>query len=331
MEENALLDSHGRRIEYMRISLTDRCNYRCVYCMPPEGERFVPHSEILSYEELLRLSRITAGLGILKYKITGGEPFCRKGAVAFIRSLKAVPGVAQTTVTTNGSLLGPHIAELAAIGIDGVTVSLDSLNPGRFAELARSRTDVNVVLAAIQEAKRQGLRVKINVVPLKGSNDDELVDLALFALSRDIHIRFIELMPVGAGRVYKGVPQEEVRDMLEERFGPLRPLERVIGNGPAECFRVAGHGGSIGFISALSKKFCHKCNRIRLTSLGYVKSCLHHAVGVDLKPLLRGGASDAELRDAIVSAVKRKPLSHEFARVRAQGAPATFSMNSVGG
>lgn len=331
MAENALLDTHGRRIEYMRISLTDRCNYRCVYCMPPEGERFVPHSEILSYEELLRLSRITAGLGISKYKITGGEPFCRKGAVAFIRSLKAVPGVAQTTVTTNGSLLGPHIAELAAIGIDGVTVSLDSLNPGRFAELARSRTDVNVVLSAIQEAKRQGLRVKINVVPLRGRNDDELVDLALFALSRDIHIRFIELMPVGAGRVYKGVPQEEVRDMLEERFGLLHPLERVIGNGPAECFRVAGHGGSIGFISALSKKFCHKCNRIRLTSLGYVKSCLHHAVGADLKPLLRGGASDAQLRDAIVSAVKRKPLSHEFARARAQGGPVTFSMNSVGG
>lgn len=331
MAENALLDSHGRRIEYMRISLTDRCNYRCVYCMPPEGERFIPHGEILSYEEFLRLCRITASLGISKYKITGGEPLCRKGAVDFIRRLKAVPGVTQTTITTNGSLLGPHVAELAALGIDGVTVSLDSLDPARFADISRSRAGMDAVIAAMRDAKERGLRVKINVVPLKGRNEDELVRLAAFALERGIHIRFIELMPVGAGRVYEGVPQETVRTMMEDCFGSLRPLDRTIGNGPAECFSVAGLGGSIGFISALSKKFCHKCNRIRLTSLGYLKSCLHHAIGVDIKPMLRGGASDSELADAIVGAVRKKPLAHEFSRAREPDAPRSFYMNSVGG
>ena len=331
MGQPALLDSHGRRIEYMRISLTDRCNYRCVYCMPPEGERFIPHEEILSYEEFLRLCRITAALGISKYKITGGEPLCRKGAVEFIRNLKALPGVEQTTITTNGSLLGQYVPELAAIGVDGVTVSLDSLDPGRFANITRSRADLRAVTAAMEDAKSRGLRVKINVVPLKGRNDGELLDLAHFALSRGIHIRFIELMPVGTGRVYEGVPQEAVRAMMEDAFGPLRPLDRTIGNGPAECFSVPGQSGSIGFISALSKKFCHKCNRIRLTSLGYLKSCLHHDIGVEIKPLLRGGASDAELREAIVSAVRRKPLSHEFSRAREEGAPKVFYMNSVGG
>lgn len=331
MAQDALLDSHGRRIEYMRISLTDRCNYRCIYCMPPEGERFIPHAEILSYEEFLRLCRITAGLGISKYKITGGEPLCRKGAVDFIRNLRGIPGVDQTSITTNGSLLGPHVAELAAIGMEGVTVSLDSLDLGRFAEISRSRADINAVLTAMQEAKKRGLRVKINTVPLRGRNDDELVDLALFALRHGIHIRFIELMPVGAGRVYEGVPQEEVRRKIEKRFGPLHPLDRVIGNGPAECFGVTGHSGSIGFISAISKKFCHKCNRIRLTSLGYLKSCLHHDIGVDLKSLLRGGATDAVLQEAIVSAVQKKPLSHEFSRAKDQYTPKNFYMNSVGG
>lgn len=331
MSCNVLKDSHGRRIEYMRISLTDRCNYRCVYCMPPEGERFIPHDEILSYEELLRLGRITASLGISKYKITGGEPLCRKGAVGFIRNLKALPGVEQITITTNGSLLGPHVEDLAALGVDGVTVSLDSLDPARFSGITRSRADLGAIVAAMQSAKDKGLRVKINVVPLRGRNDDELADLALFALERGIHIRFIELMPVGAGRIYEGVPQDAVRGMIERRFGQLSPLCRVIGNGPAECFTVAGYSGSVGFISALSKKFCHKCNRIRLTSLGYLKSCLHHNIGVDIKPLLRGGATDTELAAAITRAVLKKPLAHDFCRDENQAGAKTFFMNSVGG
>lgn len=333
---NALVDSHGRTIRYMRISLTDRCNYRCVYCMPPEGETFIPHKEILSYEELLRLCRLTASMGISRYKITGGEPFCRKGAVNFIRSLKALPGVEQTTITTNGSLLATRVGDLAAIGVDGITVSLDSLNQERFSTIARSRVDLNGILTAIADAKARDLRVKINVVPLRGHNEDELPELTRFALERGLHIRFIELMPVGSGRVYDGVSQEEVRAMVETHFGALVPLDRVIGNGPAECWSVIPpggepHKGSVGFISALSKKFCHKCNRIRLTSLGYLKACLHHNIGVDLKPLLRGGADDPAVMAAVTDAVRQKPLAHEFSRTPVRGEPRNFYMNSVGG
>lgn len=330
-QETELFDSHGRKIDYMRLSLTDRCNYRCVYCMPPEGEEHIPHEEILTYEELLRLCRITAALGISRYKITGGEPLCRKGAVDFIRNLRSIPGVEQTTITTNGALLAPRVAALAGMGVDGITVSLDSLNQEHYNDISRSRVDVAGVLKAMADAKQRGVRVKINVVPLRGYNEDDLPDLTRFALEHAYHIRFIELMPVGRGRVYDGVPQEAIRRMVEETFGVMAPLDRVIGNGPAECWSVSGHKGSVGFISALSKKFCHRCNRIRLTSLGYLKTCLHHNIGVDIKPLLRGNARDEELREAIVAAVRKKPQAHEFSRAPVRGEPRTFFMNSVGG
>lgn len=326
-----LFDSHGRTIDYIRLSLTDRCNFRCVYCMPPQGEEHVPHREILSYEELLRLCRITASLGIGRYKITGGEPLCRKGVIDFIRDLKAIPGVEQTTLTTNGALLAPHVHALADIGVDGINVSLDSLNQEHFSAITRSTVALQGVLEAMALAKKRGIRLKINVVPLRGYNEQDLPELTRFALERGYHIRFIELMPVGAGRIYNGVPQEDIRNMVEARFGPLTPLDRVIGNGPAECHAVAGYRGSVGFISALSKKFCHKCNRVRLTSLGYLKTCLHHNIGVDIKPLLRNKADDSDIAQTIRTAVAQKPKAHEFTRTPPKDDPATFFMNSVGG
>ena len=331
MPHSGLYDSHGRKIDYIRLSLTDRCNFRCVYCMPPEGEAFVPHEEILSYEEMLRVCRVAAGLGVSRYKITGGEPFCRKGAMDFIRRLRALPGVGQTTITTNGSLLGSHVEALAEAGVDGVTVSLDSLAQEHFTTITRSRARIDDSVRAMAEARDKGLRVKINVVPLKGSNEAELPDLVRFALTNGYHIRFIELMPVGNGRLCAGLPPEDIRAMIEREFGALTPLEHALGNGPAECHSVAGHEATVGFISALSKKFCHTCNRVRLTSLGYLKTCLHHNMGVDLKPLLRGLASDAELERALVQAVSKKPRAHEFSREPVKGEPQNFSMNSVGG
>ena len=331
MQDSGLFDAHGRKIDYIRLSLTDRCNFRCVYCMPPEGEEHIPHEEILSYEELLRFCRITAKLGISRYKITGGEPFCRKGAVDFIRSLKDLPGVEQTTITTNGAYLAKHVDTLAAIGVDGINVSLDSLSQEHFNSITRSRVSVEEILSAMAEAKAQGIRVKINAVPLKNCNEHDLPELTHFALENGYHIRFIELMPVGTGRIYEGIPQDGIREMIEEEFGPLSPLERVIGNGPAECYRVGVHKGSVGFISAMSKKFCHTCNRIRFTSLGYLKTCLHHNIGVDIKPLLRGSASDEEITQAVVAAVSQKPKAHEFSRTKKADEPQSFYMNSVGG
>ncbi|MDR0339804.1 MAG: GTP 3',8-cyclase MoaA [Desulfovibrio sp.] len=326
-----LVDSHGRIIDYIRLSLTDRCNFRCVYCMPPEGEKRIPHDEILSYEELLRLSRILASMGVSRYKITGGEPLCRKDAVEFIRDLKNLPGVKQVTLTTNGVLLGPSVERLAAIGLDGLNVSLDTLSQGHYGAITRSKSPLAEVLPVMAKARALGILVKINVVPLRGYNEDDLPELAAFALKHGYHIRFIELMPVGLGAEHEGVPQDEVRAMIENSFGALSPLDRVIGNGPAEHFSVDGHKGSVGFISALSKKFCRQCNRIRLTSSGYLKSCLHHNIGIELKGLLRSGASDKDIEEAVMSAVRKKPLAHDLSRSRGEKGKAAFLMNSVGG
>ncbi|MDL2316551.1 GTP 3',8-cyclase MoaA [Desulfovibrio sp. OttesenSCG-928-A18] len=331
MQEPALLDAHGRKITYMRVSLTDRCNFRCVYCMPEEGEPHIPHEEILSFEELLRVCRVAAEMGISRFKVTGGEPLCRKGAVDFIRRLKQLPGVAQTTITTNGALLAPYVDELAAIGVDGINVSLDSLSQDHYNNITRARIPLGKVLPAMARARDKGILVKINVVPLKDYNESDLPELINFALTSGYHIRFIELMPVGRGKLYEGVPQDNIREMIEESFGPLAPLGRVIGNGPAECFSVAGYSGSVGFISAVSKKFCHCCNRVRLTSLGFLKTCLHHNIGVHLKPLLRSKAGDAELVQVMLAAVRKKPLAHEFARALRTGDSGNFLMNSVGG
>ena len=326
----ALFDAYGRKIDYARLSLTDRCPFRCVYCMPPEGEKHIPHEEILTYEEILRFCRLAAGLGVSRYKVTGGEPLCRKGAVDFIRRLKKIPGVEQTTLTTNGALLRKHIEELISLGLDGINVSLDTLCQERYNAITRSTVRLEPMLAAMARGKAGGIRIKVNVVPLKGCEGD-LEALTRFALQHGYHIRFIELMPVGQGRVYEGIPQAGIRRMVESTFGALTPLDRRIGNGPAECYAVPGRTGSVGFISALSKKFCGACNRIRLTSLGFLKTCLHHPAGIDLKPLLRGGAADEELSSAIREAVRKKPRAHEFDRFGVQGEPPVFFMNSVGG
>lgn len=326
-----LSDAHGRRIDYMRLSLTDRCNFRCVYCMPPEGRAHLPHAEILSYEELLRFCRISAALGISRYKVTGGEPLCRKGAMDFIRDLKGLPGVRQVTLTTNGALLRGFLPQLAEIGIDGINVSLDTLEPEHYRTVTGSSALPGEAIAAMREAKNLGILVKINAVPIAGHNDADLAPLARFALENGYHLRFIELMPVGQARTYRGVLQADIRRGMEREFGPLTPLGRRIGNGPAEHFTLAGHNGSLGFISALSKKFCHTCNRVRFTASGFLKVCLHHETGRDMKALLRGNASDQELAEAIRGAIREKPLSHCFEEAANPGGPKVFFMNSVGG
>lgn len=255
--------------------------------MPPEREVFVPHEEILSYEEILSVCRIAASLGINRYKVTGGEPLCRKGALDFFRKLKALSGVEQVTGTTNGALLGPHVDALADIGVQSITISPDTLSQRNFEAITRSGARIGEILHAMSAARNKGLQVKINTVPLRGYNGAGLTDLARFALENGYHIRFIELMPVGGGREYAGLMRDEILELIEWEFGCLTPLGYSIGNGPAEYYRLAGYAATIGFISALSKKFCHACNRVRLTSLGYLKTCLHHDTGVDLNPLPR--------------------------------------------
>ncbi|MDR2487905.1 MAG: GTP 3',8-cyclase MoaA [Desulfovibrio sp.] len=330
-ERNGIRDSRGRRIDYLRVSLTDRCSFRCLYCMPPEGAPYIPHAEILSYEELLHLCRIAASLGISRYKITGGEPLCRKDAVAFIRKLKTLPGVNSVSLTTNGALLAPLVPELAEAGVDGITVSLDAFTQETFSRVTRSDARLDDILHAMERSRNTGIGLKINMVPLKGINDAEIVPLTRYAMSKGCHIRFIELMPVGRGKDCAGILRVEVQAMLEKTFGPLTPFRERIGNGPAEYLRADGHCGGIGFIAPLSHVFCERCNRVRLTSAGFLKTCLHHEDGCDLKVLIRSGVSDAGLSSAIRNAIQTKPRTHNFAAQAVSGEETPFLMNHLGG
>jgi cyclic pyranopterin phosphate synthase len=331
MDSQDLRDAFGRRIDYMRVSLTDRCNFRCLYCMPPQGLSLVSHRDILGYEEFLRLCAVAASLGITRYKITGGEPLCRRDAPGFIRRLAALPGVQEVTLTTNGALLHRFLDELAESGLAAVTVSCDAVSPEGLLRITRSREgNFGLLAAAMARAQSLGLRVKINTVPLRGYNEAELIPLARFALEKGYQIRFIELMPVGLGKDLAGIPADEVAALLEREFGPLERITARIGNGPAVCYAVPGRTGGIGFISALSHRFCQTCNRVRLTSSGFLKTCLHHKAGLDLREPLRSGASEAELAALIRKAVQAKPGGHSFSFAPVPGEE-SFFMHSVGG
>ena len=324
-----LHDVTGRHIDYIRLSLTDRCNFRCIYCMPHGGQSFLPHSSIVTYEELLRLAGVFSSLGIRHYKVTGGEPFCRKGAISFIRELAGMEGVDEVTLTTNGSLVEPYLAELVESGVSTVTFSCDAFDDEAFQNICRTDTSVGILRRAMDAAANLGMKVKINTVPLKDYNDATLVPLTRYALERGHQIRFIELMPVGSGKTLAGIPQVEVFERMGREFGRLTRVSRKMGNGPAVLYEVEGYPGFIGFISAMTGKFCSICNRVRLTSTGFLKTCLCHDVGVDLKTAMQRGVSDKELTSIIIDAVREKPAGHTFSF--APSLEREFFMHSIGG
>ena len=305
-----MLDRYGRKIDYIRISVTDRCNLRCVYCMPEEGVKWMDHSEILSYEDMLRICRVLAELGVHKIKLTGGEPLVRKGLAWFVEQLKKIPGIDSVTLTTNGLLLGEQLPGLVEAGLDGVNISLDTLNATQFAAITR-RPGLEKVLAALDAAlKVPGLNVKLNCVPT-GDNENQLTELAALAKDQPLSVRFIELMPIGLGRQFEPRSEEEVRGLLEQAFGPMTPYDGRLGNGPSHYFSLPGFKGKIGFISAISHQFCSECNRVRLTATGYLKTCLQYETGADLRPYL--AQEEAVLSRIIQQTVFEKPLSHHFA------------------
>lgn len=285
-------DRYGREINYMRISITDRCNLRCRYCMP-DGIDLVPMSHILTYEEIERICSAAAELGISRLKITGGEPLVRLGAPALIGDLKKIPGIRQVTLTTNGVLLGRYLPELLAAGLDAVNISLDTLQRDRYLQIT-GRDELPVVLDSLDQALRSGLRVKINVVLQQGMNDSEWPDLAELARDRDLDVRFIEMMPIGYGRRLAGISNTELLSRLEERHPHMEKDSAQHGNGPAVYYRIPGWKGTVGFISAMHGRFCGSCNRIRLTAQGHLKPCLCYGDTVDLLPLLRGGSTAVE-------------------------------------
>ncbi len=310
-------DMFARSIDYLRIAVTDRCNLRCVYCMPQEGVPFRPHADILRYEEIERIVRVAAGLGIRRVRLTGGEPLVRLGLVDLVRNLASLPGIEEVSMTTNGTLLAQYADALAAAGLKRVNVSLDSLDPERFQTITR-RGNLATVLAGIEAALQAGLTpVKVNMVVMRGQNDDELVAMARQTLTRPWHVRFIEWMPVGVAARREGwtghvVTAAEMRARIEAVLGPLEPVQ-VTGAGPARTFRLDGATGTIGFISAVSEHFCATCNRLRLTADGKLRFCLLREGELDLRGVLRAGCSDAQLADLIAAAVLAKPKGHQLA------------------
>ena len=305
-------DQYGRQINYMRVSVTDRCNLRCIYCMPEEGIKQVSHQDILTYDEIVQIVNAAAAVGITRIKLTGGEPLVRKNLAGLVEALRAVPGIEEVTVTTNGILLKEQIGKLAKAGISAVNISVDSLDPDMYASIARKDALAAVLEGMEAAVSCPGLKVKINCVPLKGLNEEEWVRLAQIARERPIDVRFIEMMPMGLGRDFQGSSQKEVLERLRETFGPAQYLGGNFGNGPATYVHFNGFAGKIGFISALSHKFCSECNRIRMTAEGFLKPCLQYASGEDLREMIRNGASEEELIRAINRTIYYKPACHHF-------------------
>jgi len=301
-----LVDGFGRTIDYLRVSVTDRCNLRCLYCMPKEGVGWIPHEDVLRCEEALRICRILAGLGIKSVRVTGGEPLLRRGLADFISELKAIDGINHVGLTTNGVLLGEQLESLAKAGLDAVNISINTMDTEKFLRLARVESEVNVV-SVVDQAMEMGFDVKVNTVMIRGFNEDEITALAGLAKPRNMAARFIELMPLGEAASFKPFYTHEALALIEGEYGPMLPVTAKLGNGPAEYYAIAGFAGHIGFISPMSRRFCESCNKLRLTASGFLKLCLCGDTGIDLRRLVRGNASDEEITGLICEQLALKP------------------------
>ena len=308
-------DDCSREINYLRISVTDRCNLRCTYCMPREGIKPISHHEILRNEEIERLVRAAALVGINKIRLTGGEPLVRKGLLELIKLIAAVPEIDDIALTTNGVLLPDMAARLKEAGLKRVNISLDTLKPRRYEEVTRMGK-IGDVWRGIEAALEQGFHpVKINVVAIRGFNNDEILDLVGLSFKYPLHVRFIELMPIGisdAWASYRHIPVFEIKDIIERGMGKLQEVKRMDGNGPAKYYHLPGIQGSIGFISPVSDHFCSYCNRLRLTAEGRLRPCLYSNKEIDVKKPLRSNATDMELAKLFAQAIKLKPTRHNI-------------------
>ncbi|MCI0546294.1 MAG: GTP 3',8-cyclase MoaA [Candidatus Rokubacteria bacterium] len=309
----SLSDGFGRRIHYLRVSVTDRCNLRCVYCIPG-GMEWLKKGEILSYEEIARLARIFSSVGVTRIRLTGGEPLVRSGVTGLIRSLAALPALEDLALSTNGILLADHALEMRRAGLRRVNVSLDSLRPERFSAITQGG-DLGRVLEGIDAALAAGLSpVKINVVAARGFNDDEAADFARLTRERDVVVRFIEIMPLGDSSDFQAdrfIAASEILERIRE-VEPLDPCDAVTGSGPARYYRLRGGRGVIGTITPLSHTFCETCNRVRLTANGNLRLCLFGDDEIDLRTPLRAGAGDEEIERLIRFGMTVKPESHHL-------------------
>ncbi len=309
-----LIDPCNRHLNYLRISITDRCNLKCIYCVPQNQIPRLTHADILTYEEILRIAKIGVKLGISKLRVTGGEPLVRKGVTGLLRELSNIDGVNDLSLTTNGVALRDNLAQIKSAGIHRINISLDTLDRKKFQRI--TGLDLfDQVWQGIEMALDMGFDpIKLNIVALNGINDDELKEMALLSYKYPFHIRFIEYMPIGESRIGNSplLLAPDIKNRINE-LGRLIPIRNSENDGPAQRYRFDGAVGEIGFIHALSQHFCDRCNRLRLTASGSLRPCLlsdHHE---DIKGPLRKGASDQELAEVFIKAVRHKPSDHNLA------------------
>ncbi len=308
-------DKLGRKIDYMRISITDRCNLRCRYCMPDKFEA-LSHFDILTYEEIMTICKSAVKLGISRFKITGGEPLTRKNCSEFMADLKKMEGVEQVTITTNGLLLEPYLEEFKQIGIDGINVSLDSCSAEQFYNIT-GVDGFDKVMSAINKSVELGIKTKINCVPIKDYNDDNILKLIDLTKEKALDVRFIEVMPMGGGKDFAGINPQAIRQMIVDNYEVVKEITEIKGNGPASYIQIGGHLGSVGFINAIHNKFCNSCNRIRLTANGYLKTCLYYDSDINLRDLLRTNQADL-IYGVLEQAILDKHSEHFFWENKAQ-------------
>ena len=316
-------DRFGHRISYLRVSITDRCNERCSYCMPRELQEWLPREDVLSYEETLRIIRIAADLGVTKIRVTGGEPLVRRNILEFIREIPEIPGIKQLGLSTNATLLAREISPgqtmataLRAAGVQSINVSLDTLDRNVYAQIT-GRDFHDQVLRGIDAAIMAGFeQIKLNTVLMRGRNEDQLIPLIQFAGARNLILRFIEMMPVSTTEVLSDanfLPVAEAKRAIEKQFGDLIPEQSFRTNGPATYYQIPGRDQRIGFIGAMTNlHFCETCNKLRLTCDGKLRPCLGSYLEFDIMKPLRAGASDDELREFFLDVVERKPEQHDF-------------------
>jgi cyclic pyranopterin phosphate synthase len=327
-----LVDTFGRFHDSLRISVTDRCNIRCSYCMPETGVPFIPHSEILTYEEIGRFVRIAVSLGVTKIRITGGEPLVRRDLPTLVAALRSIDGLKEMALTTNGVLLKEQAEALYSAGLRRLNVHLDTLDQARFLQISR-RDDLARVLDGLRRAKDIGFSpIKINAVAVKGVTEPDIVPLALFGREHGFEVRFIEFMPLDGQHLWdrpKVLTMSEILATIEREVGPLEAIPDADPRAPALAYRYLDGGGSIGFIASVSRPFCLNCNRIRLTSDGQLRYCLFAIEETDVKGMLRNGAPDQEIAGVIAATVRRKWLGHEISSAKFVAPPRP--MYAIGG
>ncbi len=307
-----MLDSYMREVNYLRVSVTDRCNFRCAYCMPPEGVQQLEHADILTYEEIVRVVGIASRYcGINKVRLTGGEPLVRAGINDLVRGIKQLGTITDLAMTTNGSLLANQVEGLRQAGLDRVNISIDTLDEDRYRDITRGG-DLQKTLHGLQQALQAGLEpVKVNVVLTKALTEQDLQQFYELACKLPLFIRFIEFMPVGYHGIDEGLSVSQVKQYLTAIGGSdLQPLDDIKGSGPARNYKLKGMQGVFGFITPISERFCQLCNRMRLTADGRLKPCLLSDDEIDIKTALRCGASDERIAGLVMEAVKQKPVGH---------------------